>query len=338
MNNSLPGASLQSSEHERDTSGVPAGCPFGGHARNERAGADMPGPTYRRPFWRPRSPEVRREISRLDARRDCQRIVHLLTAYEFPFDMQRANELALFHTFGSRSVARLLDRTGEFNKRGQKRYDDTRLLIAHFMECGWDVETGRRSIEHMNHIHSFFRISNEDFLFVLWTFIDFPIRWMDDFGWRSFTAHEREAWFYYWCEIGRRMGLQGIPESRAAYDDYIRAYEAREFVPNEASHRVAQATIDIMAAWFPRPLRGLIAPISLSLVPPQLLPAIQFSPPPAWISRLTRAALKLRARAKRYVSLERYPTRIKNSPNRTYPGNDYQIEALGPEFAQRHEA
>ncbi|MCY1040584.1 oxygenase MpaB family protein [Corallococcus sp. bb12-1] len=312
---------------------VPAGCPFKAHGA--RPDTRVPGPVYRKPFWKPRLSEVRREIASLDARRDCQRIVHLLTNYEFPFDMQRANEIALFHTFGSRSVSTLLDRTGEFSKRGQKRYDDTRLLIAQYMECGWDVEAGRLSLEQMNHIHSFFRIPNEDFLFVLWTFIDFPIQWMDDFGWRAFTAHEREAWFHYWCEIGRRMGLKDIPEDRAAFDAYVRDYEAREFVPSEASHRVAQATVDILAGWVPRPLRPLVPPISLGLVPPRLLPAIQFEAPPAWVTGLTRAALKLRKHVKRYVSLERYPTPIEGSLNRTYPGNTYGIEHLGPEYAHR---
>ena len=317
---------------------VPAGCPFAaraGSSRDARPDARVPGPTYRKPFWRPRSPEVRREIASLDARRDCQRIVHLLTNYEFPFDIQRSTEIALFHTYGSRSVSRLLDRTGEFRKRGQKRYDDTRLLIAQFMECGWDVAAGRRSLEQMNHIHSFFRIPNEDYLFVLWTFIDFPIQWMDHFGWRAFTAHEREAWFHYWSEIGRRMGLHDIPEDKPAFDAFIHAYEAKELVPSDASHRVAQATMDIMAGWLPRPLRAVVKPISLSLVPPRLLPAIQFAPPPAWVGSVTRAALTLRKHVKRYVSLERYPSPIEGSLNRTYPGNAYRIEGLGPEYAHR---
>ncbi|CAM3272004.1 DUF2236 domain-containing protein [Corallococcus sp. ZKHCc1 1396] len=317
---------------------APAGCPFAasaGQGRGARPDTRVPGRTYRKPFWRPRLPEVRREIASLDARRDCQRIVHLLTNYEFPFDIQRATEIALFHTYGSRSVSTLLDRTGEFRKRGQKRYDDTRLLIAQFMECGWDVEAGRRSLEQMNHIHSFFRIPNEDFLFVLWTFIEFPIQWMDDFGWRPFTAHERDAWFHFWYEIGRRMGLKDIPADRAAFDAYVRDYEAREFVPNEASHRVAQATVDILAGWVPRPLRALVPPISMGLVPPRLLPAIQFAAPPAWVAGLTRTALKVRKHVKRYVSLERYPSPIEGSLNRTYPGNAYRIEDLGPEYAHR---
>ena len=107
-------------------------CPF----------APVTAPVHRRPFGRAHAASVRREIEALDAQRDCQRIVHLLVAYEFPFDLLRSTEMALFHTYGSRSVSRLLDRTGEFAACGQKRYDDTRLLIAQFIESGWTTRPG----------------------------------------------------------------------------------------------------------------------------------------------------------------------------------------------------
>ncbi len=56
------------------------------------------GEPYKRPFLRPRSAQVARDIAALDAEKDCQQIVRLLAIYEFPFDLQRALEVALFHT------------------------------------------------------------------------------------------------------------------------------------------------------------------------------------------------------------------------------------------------
>ena len=50
-----------------------------------------------------------REILTLDPERDAQRIVHLDTVYEFPFDTTRSLEFALFRTFASPAVSRLLD-------------------------------------------------------------------------------------------------------------------------------------------------------------------------------------------------------------------------------------
>ena len=295
-------------------------CPF----------ISAPPPVHRRPFGRAHAASVRREIASLDAERDCQRIVHLLVVYEFPFDLVRATEMALFHTFGSRSVARLLDRTGEFAARGQKRYDDTKLLIGQFIERGWDEETGRRSIERMNRIHANFQIPNDDYLFVLWTFVEFPLRWTDEYGWRAFTPHERAAWFNFWREIGRHMGLRDIPPTPDAFDEFARGYEARELVHDPANQRVAEATIAIMAAWLPRPLRFAVRPVVSCLVAARLLPAIGFAAPPAWVAILVRSTLKVRARVKRIVSFERHPYLLAHSRNRTYPGNRYRIESLGP--------
>lgn len=64
------------------------------------------------------NPQVAREIASLDAQKDCQRIVYLLTAYEFPWDITRSLEVALFYTYGSDTVSALLDRTGEFKDHG----------------------------------------------------------------------------------------------------------------------------------------------------------------------------------------------------------------------------
>ena len=311
-----------------DTAAAP-GCPFRPSAAASTS--QRAGPEYRRPLRFLHNPRVRADIAGLDAQADCQRIVHLLTAYEFPFDMTRALEIALFHTYGSRSVSRLLDRTGQFARQGQKRYDDTNLLIAQFMEAGWDAELGARALARMNHIHSHFKIPNEDFLFVLWTFIDFPIQWITDFGWRRLTEHECLAWFNYWTGIGQRMGLQNLPASKTDYDALVLGYEAREFVPDAASTRVADATVAIMQGWLPRPLRWAVKPAAACLVRPQFLHATGYALPNAGFRALVRGVLKLRARVKSLVSIERYPTLLGSKPYRSYPDGRPAIEATGPD-------
>src|ERR1041384_6204039 len=117
------------------------------------------------------------EIRRLDPVRDHQRIVYLTTCYEFPFDTTRALEFALFRTFCVPSVSAVLDRSGEFVLRSQKRYDDTDLIVSELMEYGYDSERGRAALRRMNQIHGRFAISNDDFLYVLSTFVFETIRW-----------------------------------------------------------------------------------------------------------------------------------------------------------------
>ncbi len=310
-----------------------SGCPF--HAQNVAAPASPQGRVYKRPLGIFHNAGVRRDIARLDAERDCQRIAYLLSNYEFPFDLIRANELALFHTYGSRSVARLLDKTGEFAKRGQKRYDDTTLLILSFVEAGWDSDQGQRSIAQINKIHGHFQIPNDDFLFVLWTFIDFPIQWLNEFGWRKMTAHEQQAWFNFWVQIGIKMGMTDIPPTKATFDRFVADYEQRELVYAEASQRVAQSTMQVLAAMVPAPLRFAVAPVAYSLVRPQLLPAIGAKPSPVWLQKSIYAVLKVRARIKRVVSIEDYPVQLKARAFPSYPDGKYLLENVGPGYAHR---
>ena len=70
------------------------------------------------------------EIKKLDPVTQHERIVFLSTCFDFPFDTTRALEFALFRTFAVPGISGLLDHTGEFQKRAQRRYDDTDLIVS----------------------------------------------------------------------------------------------------------------------------------------------------------------------------------------------------------------
>jgi len=90
----------------------------------------------------PRTSPYLEEILRLDPVGDHKRITHLVTCYEFPFDTTRSLELAFFRTYAVPAIGTLLDPSGEFAARPQKRYDDTDLIIGLMIEDGYDGETG----------------------------------------------------------------------------------------------------------------------------------------------------------------------------------------------------
>ena len=54
----------------------------------------------------------------------------------------------------------------------------------------------------MNQIHGRFKISNDDLLYVLSTFVFEPIRWNARFGWRPLIEAERPASFHFWVGVG----------------------------------------------------------------------------------------------------------------------------------------
>lgn len=269
------------------------------------------------------------QIRQLDPVKDHQLIVFLVGAYESPFLIQRALEFALFRTFALPRTAQLLAETGEFEQHGQKRYDDTTLLIAEFVEHGYDSERGRAAIKRMNRLHHRFAIDNEDYLYTLSTFIFEPIRWSERFGWRPIDPKERLAQFIFWCEVGKRMALQAIPETYAAFEQFNRAYERKHFQANEYSRRIGNATINVFLSWYPRWLRPIVRPCLYALMDEPMLRAFSFPPAPRWAQAITIGALKLRAHIIRWLPPRRQPRLYTQERSPSYP-TGYEIERLGP--------
>lgn len=258
----------------------------------------------------------------------CQAIAYRLACFDFPWDVTRALELALFRTFASPSIAGMLHATGEFEARPQRRYDDTDLIVSMVIEHGFDSEIGGRVIARMNALHARFRISNEDFLFVLSTFVFEPLAWLDRFGWRKLTEEERLGWFGFWREVGGRMAIRNIPDDIGAFERFSRDYEARRFRRTEPGRAVASATRDMFARWFPRPLAPLVSLSISGLLDARTRDAFGFAPPGA-LGRLVGPAMAVRATALRLLPKRRRPRLRTAMAHRSYP-QGWQIETLGP--------
>ena len=196
-------------------------------------------------------PRALDQILRLDPERDHQRICFLSACVEFPWDTARSLELALFRTYAVPRMTEILAGTGEFARHAQKRYDDTVLILSELLESGYDSERGRAAQRIMNRLHGRYPIRNEEFLYVLSTFIYEPIRWNARFGWRPLTRQEKLASFHWWRVVGGRMNIRAIPETFEAFERYNVEYERREFRYADSNRLIADATRAVFASWFP---------------------------------------------------------------------------------------
>jgi hypothetical protein len=95
---------------------------------------------------------------------------------------------------------------------------------------------------------------------------------------------ERLAMFYFWCEVGRRMGITELPGSYAAFAAYNIDYEKRYYRFTEANRRVGAATVEMFASWFPRFVRPLVRRAIYALLDESVIEGFGFprpSPAPA---------------------------------------------------------
>jgi ER-bound oxygenase mpaB/B'/Rubber oxygenase, catalytic domain len=260
---------------------------------------------------------------------DPQPIVSRIVTVDFPWDVTRALELALLRTFAVPAIAELLGATGEFEQRTQRRYDDTAILVAELLARGYDSDEGRRAISVMNRIHRRFAIHNDEFIYVLSTFMCEPPRWIARYGWRGLSDEEMEANFRFWQRVGEMMNISGVPASYADMDAFNRDYEARRFGYSVAGARIARVTMDLMLDWYlPRALKPLARPGMIAIFDEPLRQAFAFARPPAPVVALVEQALRTRARVLRLLPRRRRSRLPHEQKWRSYP-RGYEIESLG---------
>ncbi|MFF4043394.1 oxygenase MpaB family protein [Streptomyces sp. NPDC001816] len=269
------------------------------------------------------------QIRRMDPVADALEIYRLSVAFEFPWDYTRALELALYRTYAVPSIGRLLARTAELTERTQKRYDDTALLLDAVVEHGFTADEGRTAIRRINQMHRSYDISDDDMRYVLSTFVVVPRRWIDTYGWRRLSRHEVVATTEYYRTLGRHMGIPDIPETYEGFEALLDAYEEAHFDWDVQARRVSDATLDLMASWYPRPLAPLLRTATLALLDEPLLRAFHYEPPSQATSSLVRRAVRTRGRLVRLLPPRRTPHFARqNWEIKGYP-NGYRLADLG---------
>lgn len=281
---------------------------------------------------------VRDRIQQLDPETDYEEIVYLVGSYESPWLVKKALEFALFRTYAVPHTSRILRAAGQFQEYGQKRYDDTTLLLAGISEKGIDSDYGRAAIGIMNRLHGRWNLKNEDMLYVLSTFVFEPTRWSERFGWRKPTEVERLANFYFWREVGKRMGIRDIPENYQDYERFNIEHEQRHFVYDDANHVIGEATIAVFVSWYPAFLRPIVREGVLALIDDPVSEAMGLPKAHSVVRWVARLGLHLRAAFVRYVlPPRREPFLYTEQPNRTYePG--WSVEDLGARYDEERAA
>ncbi len=144
------------------------------------------------------------------------------------------------------------------------------------------------------------------------------------------SEKEKQAAFYTWREIGRRMNIKEIPETLEELERYNVDFEREHFRYAESNHQLAVARRDLFLGWFlPKPLRRLEARAIYAVMDDPLLDACGFPRPSIRMRRLVEGALKVRARVVRMLPPRRRPRLLARQRHPTYP-HGYRIDELGP--------
>ncbi|QXC46861.1 oxygenase MpaB family protein [Rhodococcus qingshengii] len=273
-------------------------------------------------YWRNRNAE-------LDPDADYVEIYRNLVTYEFPWDFDQSLSLALFRSYAVPSIGNLLDRTGEFGARCQKRRDDTVLLMEAPILQGFSEGSGRDAIRRINRMHGAYDISNNDMLYTLATFVVVPQRWLDQYGWRRLEEGETRASVNFYREFGRLMGIREIPETFEDFAQWMDTYEGENYGYDPGGRRVADTTLALLRSYYPSQLAGPVDAFSRALMDDHLLEALRLEKPGSLVCRLSQGGLRVRARLLAFAPPRKKPKLARDSSRfRSYPFG-YEILRLG---------
>jgi dephospho-CoA kinase len=250
----------------------------------------------------------------------------------FSWDINRALELALLKTFCLPSISAVLQASGEFEQRPRKRYDDTGLMVAELLRLGPDSAGGRAVIQRLNRIHANYTIREADYAYVLSGFVAEPIRWLALYGWRPLTPDEQQSLFRFWWHVGGLMGIAERPRTLAELLALNQRVEAELFRNAASNRRIADATLAMLLAGWPAPLRPALAAVGRGLLEPAVLNSLGWPPAPRWLARLARATLQLRSAAlngRMRLGPPGRPRFYSERPSPSY-GSRFDLKQLGP--------
>jgi len=143
------------------------------------------------------------------------------------------------------------------------------------------------------------------------------------------TDGEQLAMFTYYRELGRRMGISGIPETIESFEAYNREFESARFRYRESNVVIGTVTRDMLLGFYLwRVFWPLGRPVIDALLDEPLRDALRFPAPPAWVAASIKALFGVRARILRLLPESTTPRLGTKKRRKTYP-KGYEIEKLG---------
>lgn len=198
----------------------------------------------------------------------------------------------------------MVDRVG-------KRYADTTVLVGEFLVNDIDSERACIAINRMNWIHSRYRgqIQMDEMVYTLCLLTCEALQWIDKYDWRKTVPLEKHASWVFWYEIGRRMGLENVPQSFEACAAFIENFESQHMAPSENNARIAKGVFTLYASTFPAFLKPVIDTILVAFMDTRLRGAFKLSAlPTSFYHGLLVFILAVRKHFVRHLMLPRYST------------------------------
>lgn len=192
-----------------------------------------------------------------------------------------------------------------------KRYADTTVLVGEFLVNDIDSERACVAINRMNWIHSRYgnKIEMDQMVYTLCLLTCEALQWIDKYDWRQTVALEKHASWVFWNEVGRRMGLENVPQSFEACAAFIRDFEGRHMKPSRNNALIAERVVSLYASTIPAFMAPAVRAVLKAFMDARLKCAFELSEYDVpFLQSFLHVLLAMRKYFVRHLMLPRYTT------------------------------
>ncbi|OKL60038.1 hypothetical protein UA08_04528 [Talaromyces atroroseus] len=258
-------------------------------------------------------------------------IQRAMSRLEFPFTFEKSLQFALFRTYGIPTISGTLMKTKQFSNAlySGKRYVDTCVLIGEFIVHDPASIRARIGISRTKYLHHSYRksgsVREEDMLYTLSLFATEPIRFINEYEWRSVTELERCALGVFWKSIGDALGIDYsafLPTAKAAKEGgqasfkdglewleevtiWAQEYEKRAMIPAQSNRDTADQTTAVLTYSLPRSLKFIGNWFVSSMMDERLRLAMLYPSAPWLVKQTIPLLFGIRKVILRHLSLPR---------------------------------
>jgi uncharacterized protein (DUF2236 family) len=155
------------------------------------------------------------------------------------------------------------------------------------------------------------------------------LEFIDRYGWRALSDHERRAATLFYATLGRHMGLRDIPTTYKEFVDFFDGYEHEHVIQDPANRLLMAAMHEFNSAQLPKAVRGLANGGLDSLLPDHIRAAIGIPRAPVALRAATQTLLRLRAVKARFEAPADKPWFVAGQSLPSYP-DGYDLAKVGP--------
>lgn len=272
-------------------------------------------------------------ISRRDVGTEWQSIYRQLVMQEFPDETRVGFQIAFYRPEAVPRMALVLAGTGHLEANPARRSFDTAIIIFELIHGGFESERGQKMVRLLRALHDRPDIYQEDLTYVLCALMVVPVRFIGRLGWRPILDVERAAAWRFWYELGKRIGVENLPESYVDAEAWFDLYESKNLASSPEGQQLTAFIMAVFEASVPGLFKPYLPEITSALIDDSRFSDVLGLPPARRRVTLMMNALYQFRRVKQRLSPPDLGSGFEPGQvvGDVYP-NGYALDDLGPPY------